>query len=132
MAIERITQSALADLYDELDEELAKRSGYQRLDNLAPGLEEVNGTYWGDPVSTEPGTIKARVPHFNRAMKARQYIKTGTYSFNVNQEEWYQQSDKTKIETLINDMKNPSPIGHNCNNACSGTCSSTCAGTAAA
>ena len=45
MAIERITQDALADLYAQLDEELAKRSGYQRIDNLAPEEEETAGTY---------------------------------------------------------------------------------------
>lgn len=87
MAIERITQSALADLYAQLDEELAKRSGYQRIDNLAPEEEETAGTYYDDAISENPNTFKARVQHFNRAMKARQYIKHGDYSFSENTEE---------------------------------------------
>lgn len=88
MAIERITQDALADLYAQLDEELAKRSGYQRIDNLAPEEEETAGTYYGDAISENPNTFKARVQHFNRAMKARQYIKpVGDHSFNKNAEE---------------------------------------------
>ncbi len=86
--VERITQNALAALYARLNEELAERNGYQRIDNLAPEEEATEGTYYGDAISENPNTLKARVQHFNRAMKARQYIKpVGGHSFNENTEE---------------------------------------------
>ena len=72
-------------------------------------------------------------------MKTRGYISkngnhdgyTSVSEYNPNEEEWYQEADKNKIEGLIYDLKQgKTVINTGCSNECTGTCKITCGGTA--
>ena len=122
--VKKIDKETLADIYDRLNEEIALRGGYQSIASFTANKNALNN-------SEEE---KVRVEHFNDAMKARPYIVTANNTvYQKNKEEWYQQADKDKIETLIYDLdQGKTVINTGCANACTGTCKVTCAGTMAA
>lgn len=122
--LEKINKETLADAYDRLNEEIALRGGYQSIALFTADKNALNN-------SEEK---KVRVGHFNDAMQTRPYIITaGTGVYEKNKEEWYQQADKDKIETLIYDLdQGKTVINTGCANSCTGTCKVTCGGTAAA
>lgn len=120
---EKINKEDLGEIYDRLNEEIALRGGYQSVALFTADKNALNN-------SEEE---KVRVVHFNDAMQTRPYIITaGTGVYEKNKEEWYQQADRDKIETLIYDLdQGKTVINTGCANACTGTCGNTCSGTEA-
>ena len=114
-------------LYERLQEEILQRGGYQSIKLFTP---KENGNLG----NISKNSIKADVKYFNDVMQTRPYIASGgNDEYGKNQEEWYQKSDKDKIETLIYDLKQgKTVVNTGCSNTCTGTCSVTCGGTMAA
>lgn len=150
IGIEKINKTTIEKLYEELQKEIIQRGGYQSICDFSPESLETRQQNPILPIGNDEE--KAFIRHFNKAMLTRPYIEengsnlyeeneleieneTGdpVEKYTSNSEEWYQQKDKDKIETLIYDLKQgKTVIETGCNNACTGTCGITCSGTMAA
>ena len=139
--VEKMSKQLMQDLYDRLDQEILQRAGYENIAQFAPS-EQADAATWrthsdNPEFADEDDFVKVRVRHFNKAMKTRPYISAGGQggTYKANEEEWYQQADKDKIETLIYDLKQGKTVDPSgstgCTNTCTGTCKISCGGTEA-
>ncbi len=152
--LEKIDKEKMSELYDRLNDEIRLRGGYQSItkfnakekNNMNSDTDEkVNVIYFNDAMQTRP-YINSQNEN-NLYENAELNINRQDNYYKQNKEEWYQKSDKNKIETLIYDLDQGKSVPLNnsnfavnattkaatgCNNICTGTCSNTCGGTSVA
>ena len=85
--VEKINKNSIQQLYQELNDEIAQRGGYQSIQLFSPESLETRAENPIPPIGDEK---KAFVYQFNKAMATRPYIAPGDnneYPYSQNQEE---------------------------------------------